>query len=139
MATVSIAGCAGSVTAGRTWLRIAVASSSAARASSSARRIWATGVAFAMNPAARSPRAGAVYDTQVTIVGHTDSSGSDGYNQTLSERRADAVRGELARLGVPSSRMSAIGRGEMEPRADNASESGRAQNRRVEILVQSTA
>lgn len=79
------------------------------------------------------------YDTQVTVVGHTDASGSDSYNQTLSERRADAVRGELARLGVSSSRMSAIGRGEMEPRADNASESGRAQNRRVEILVQSTA
>jgi outer membrane protein OmpA-like peptidoglycan-associated protein len=49
------------------------------------------------------------------------------------------VRGELARLGVPSPRMSAIGRGEMEPRAENASESGRAQNRRVEILVQSSA
>jgi outer membrane protein OmpA-like peptidoglycan-associated protein len=79
------------------------------------------------------------YDTQVTVVGHTDSSGSDSYNQTLSEHRADAVRGELARLGVPSSRMSAIGRGEMEPRADNAIQSGRAQNRRVEILVQSTA
>jgi outer membrane protein OmpA-like peptidoglycan-associated protein len=79
------------------------------------------------------------YDTQVTVVGHTDSSGSDSYNQTLSERRADAVRGELARLGVPSARMGAIGRGEIEPRADNASESGRAQNRRVEILVQSTA
>ena len=79
------------------------------------------------------------YDTQVTVVGHTDASGSDSYNQTLSEHRADAVRSELARLGVPSSRMSAIGRGEMEPRADNASDSGRAQNRRVEILVQSSA
>jgi outer membrane protein OmpA-like peptidoglycan-associated protein len=79
------------------------------------------------------------YDTQLTVVGHTDSSGSESYNQQLSERRARAVRDELVRLGVPSSRLSAIGRGEFEPRADNSSTSGRAQNRRVEILVQSTA
>jgi outer membrane protein OmpA-like peptidoglycan-associated protein len=79
------------------------------------------------------------YDTQLTVVGHTDASGSESYNQQLSERRARAVRDELVRLGVPSSRLSAIGRGEFEPRADNSSTSGRAQNRRVEILVQSTA
>jgi outer membrane protein OmpA-like peptidoglycan-associated protein len=79
------------------------------------------------------------YDTQITIVGHTDSSGSESYNQSLSERRAEAVRSELARLGVPYARMGAAGRGEMEPRADNATTSGRAENRRVEILVQSTA
>jgi outer membrane protein OmpA-like peptidoglycan-associated protein len=79
------------------------------------------------------------YDTQITIVGHTDSSGSENYNQSLSERRAEAVRSELARLGVPYARMGAVGRGEMEPRADNTTASGRAQNRRVEILVQSTA
>ncbi|MGH6912933.1 MAG: OmpA family protein [Geminicoccales bacterium] len=79
------------------------------------------------------------YDSQMTIVGHTDASGSEGYNQQLSERRAQAVRDELVRLGVPSTRLNAIGRGEFEPRADNSSASGRAQNRRVEILVQSTA
>jgi outer membrane protein OmpA-like peptidoglycan-associated protein len=79
------------------------------------------------------------YDTQLTVVGHTDSSGSESYNQQLSERRARVVRDELVRLGVPSSRLSAIGRGELEPRADNSSTSGKAQNRRVEILVQSTA
>jgi outer membrane protein OmpA-like peptidoglycan-associated protein len=79
------------------------------------------------------------YDTEITIVGHTDSSGSESYNQSLSERRAEAVRSELARLGVPYARMGAAGRGEMEPRADNATPSGRAENRRVEILVQSTA
>lgn len=79
------------------------------------------------------------YDTRITIVGHTDSSGSESYNQSLSERRAEAVRSELAQLGVPYARMGAAGRGEIEPRADNATTSGRAENRRVEILVQSTA
>jgi len=79
------------------------------------------------------------YDTQVTIVGHTDSSGAESYNQQLSERRAQAVLDELVRLGVPYPRLSAVGRGEYEPRADNTSAAGRAQNRRVEILVQSTA
>jgi len=79
------------------------------------------------------------YDTRVTIVGHTDSSGAESYNQQLSERRAQAVLDELVRLGVPYPRLSAVGRGEYEPRADNTSAAGRAQNRRVEILVQSTA
>jgi outer membrane protein OmpA-like peptidoglycan-associated protein len=79
------------------------------------------------------------YESQMTIVGHTDATGSESYNQQLSERRARAVRDELVRLGVPSSRLSAIGRGEFEPRADNSTESGRSQNRRVEVLVQSTA
>jgi outer membrane protein OmpA-like peptidoglycan-associated protein len=79
------------------------------------------------------------YDTEVTVVGHTDSSGADSYNQQLSERRAQAVRDELARQGVPALRVSAIGRGESEPRADNATPTGRAQNRRVEILVRSNA
>jgi outer membrane protein OmpA-like peptidoglycan-associated protein len=79
------------------------------------------------------------YDSQMTIVGHTDSTGSESHNQQLSERRASAVRDELVRLGVPSARLSAIGRGEFEPRADNSTVSGRSQNRRVEILVQSTA
>ena len=79
------------------------------------------------------------YDTRMTVVGHTDATGSESYNQQLSERRAQAVRSELIRDGVPAERLSAIGRGEGEPRADNATETGRAQNRRVEILIQSTA
>jgi outer membrane protein OmpA-like peptidoglycan-associated protein len=79
------------------------------------------------------------YDTQVTIVGHTDSSGAESHNQQLSERRARAVLDELTRLGVPYQRLSATGRGEYEPRADNTTPAGRSQNRRVEILVQSTA
>jgi outer membrane protein OmpA-like peptidoglycan-associated protein len=79
------------------------------------------------------------YDSQMTVVGHTDSTGSESYNQQLSERRAAAVRAELIRDGVPAERLSAMGRGENEPRADNSTSAGRAQNRRVEILVQSTA
>ena len=80
------------------------------------------------------------YDrNDITIVGHTDSVGSDSYNQTLSERRAVAVRDELTALGVPSHRVRAIGRGEFEPRADNGTDAGRQLNRRVEIMVQGAA
>jgi outer membrane protein OmpA-like peptidoglycan-associated protein len=79
------------------------------------------------------------YESQVTVVGHTDSTGAESYNQQLSERRAQAVLDELVRQGVSYPRLSAIGRGEYEPRADNATPAGRAQNRRVEILLQSDA
>lgn len=78
----------------------------------------------------------AKYDrSQATVVGHTDSSGSDTYNQDLSERRAQAVVSELARYGVPSFRLHAEGRGESQPRAENSTAAGRQLNRRVEILV----
>ncbi|MEM7021512.1 MAG: OmpA family protein [Pseudomonadota bacterium] len=77
-------------------------------------------------------------DNQVTIVGHTDSTGSALYNQTLSERRAEAVLEELSRLGVPTYQMRAAGRGENEPRATNETSAGREENRRVEILLQTT-
>ena len=77
-------------------------------------------------------------DNEVTIVGHTDSTGSDAYNQSLSQRRAAAVLAELERLGVPASRLQALGQGESEPRASNTTAAGREQNRRVEILLQST-
>jgi outer membrane protein OmpA-like peptidoglycan-associated protein len=79
------------------------------------------------------------YESQVTVVGHTDSTGAESYNQQLSERRAQAVLDELVRQGVSYPRLSALGRGEYEPRADNATPAGRAQNRRVEILLQSDA
>lgn len=80
------------------------------------------------------------YDrNSVTIVGHTDSTGSEAYNQTLSERRAASVQSELINLGVPSGMLAATGRGEAEPRATNATEAGRQLNRRVEIFVQPVA
>jgi outer membrane protein OmpA-like peptidoglycan-associated protein len=76
------------------------------------------------------------YDRSVaTIVGHTDSIGSEAYNEQLSVQRAEAVVGELMALGVPGYRLAAEGRGEREPRADNATEAGRQLNRRVEIFV----
>lgn len=74
-------------------------------------------------------------NSQVTIVGHTDSIGNAGYNQDLSERRAATVAAVLRREGVSASRLSALGRGETQPIASNNSPAGRAQNRRVEIVV----
>src|SRR5690554_3678506 len=76
------------------------------------------------------------YDgTEVLLVGHTDSVGSDEYNQALSERRAQAARSYLISLGVSSLRIKAVGRGESEPIASNDTEAGRAENRRVEVAI----
>lgn len=74
--------------------------------------------------------------TSLTIVGHTDNAGSSQHNQPLSERRAQAVQRAFQERGVARERLSAHGRGEVEPRATNATEAGRQQNRRVEILVE---
>jgi outer membrane protein OmpA-like peptidoglycan-associated protein len=72
---------------------------------------------------------------RVTIVGHTDSTGSDAINDPLSRDRAEAVRDYLGARGVAPSRMSVTGRGSHEPVASNDTESGRAANRRVEIFL----
>ncbi|WP_457980600.1 OmpA family protein [Ectopseudomonas composti] len=71
----------------------------------------------------------------VKVVGHTDSVGSDTYNQALSERRARSVADFLIAQGVSAGKLSTEGRGESQPVADNASEAGRAENRRVELYV----
>jgi outer membrane protein OmpA-like peptidoglycan-associated protein len=71
----------------------------------------------------------------VEVGGHTDSIGSDAYNQRLSERRAKTVADELTRDGISASRMTVRGYGERKPVADNSTEAGRARNRRVEIVV----
>lgn len=71
----------------------------------------------------------------ITIVGHTDSRGSDEYNQGLSERRAESVRGFLAERGISNDRMRTEGRGESSPIASNDTSEGRAENRRVEITA----
>jgi outer membrane protein OmpA-like peptidoglycan-associated protein len=73
--------------------------------------------------------------TAVVIQGHTDSTGSEELNQSLSERRAGSVRGYLVNRGVDADRLAAIGYGETYPVASNDSESGRQQNRRVDILL----
>jgi outer membrane protein OmpA-like peptidoglycan-associated protein len=71
----------------------------------------------------------------VNIVGHADAIGSDAYNQELSERRARSVGAALIDYGVQWQRVEATGRGEWEPIATNATEWGRARNRRVEISI----
>lgn len=73
--------------------------------------------------------------TDVLIVGHTDSVGTNAYNASLSARRAASAQGYLVAQGVASNRIRSTGRGESEPVAPNASDTGRRQNRRVEIAI----
>ncbi|WP_137817150.1 OmpA family protein [Pseudomonas sp. 2FG] len=78
--------------------------------------------------------------TATTVEGHTDSVGTDAYNQKLSERRASAVRDVLVnQYGVGGERVNAVGYGESKPVADNATDAGRAVNRRVEAEVEAQA
>lgn len=96
---------------------------------------------FAIKPQMRGvldPFANSLRDdpgARITIVGHTDSSGSPAVNNPLSVERAQSVRDYLVTRGVSATRVETAGRGEREPIADNASEAGRARNRRVEIFL----
>jgi outer membrane protein OmpA-like peptidoglycan-associated protein len=74
-------------------------------------------------------------DAKVDVEGHTDSRGTDKYNQKLSERRANAVKKYLVDKGEKSDRITAVGKGEAEPIADNKTDKGRFENRRVEVLI----
>ena len=74
-------------------------------------------------------------DTDIELQGHTDSKGSDSYNQTLSEKRANSVSTYLVSKGIAQSRITAKGFGETMPKYDNETEEGRSQNRRVEFLI----
>ena len=78
-------------------------------------------------------------NTDLLIVGHTDSQGSDSYNQALSERRAASTSNYLANQGVDRGRLRASGRGEMEPVTDNSSEVEQQRNRRVEVAIFASA
>ncbi len=73
--------------------------------------------------------------TDVLVVGHTDSTGEEDFNQTLSERRADAARNFLVGANLESGRVTALGRGEIEPVDTNDTDAGRQANRRVEIAI----
>ena len=69
----------------------------------------------------------------LTVEGHTDSNGSDAFNQTLSQKRADSVKRYLVEKGIAETRLTGIGYGESKPVADNKKALGRAKNRRVEL------
>jgi outer membrane protein OmpA-like peptidoglycan-associated protein len=103
-------------------------------------------VTFAFNSAELNPQFNPVLDkvaqtlveydkTVIEVAGHTDSVGSDAYNQQLSERRANSVAAYLSGRGVPGARVVTIGAGEAHPVASNETDEGRAQNRRVEITI----
>lgn len=105
-----------------------------------------SGITFAYNDAAVQPQFQPTLNqvasvlaqypkTYIDVYGHTDSDGSDAYNQTLSERRAQSVVNYLTNHGVQSARMAARGFGETQPIASNATEEGKAANRRVEIKI----
>lgn len=111
-------------------------------------KIILRGVHFAFNKATIRPEDMPILDqaaetlkehgeVTVTVEGNTDNIGSDEYNQKLSVRRAMAVRDYLAQHGIAASRMTVVGKGESNPVASNDTEDGRAQNRRVELLVSS--
>jgi outer membrane protein OmpA-like peptidoglycan-associated protein len=73
--------------------------------------------------------------TVIEVAGHTDSTGSDSYNQQLSERRASSVANYLTGQGITQQRLMTVGAGEAHPVASNDTEAGRAQNRRVEMTI----
>jgi outer membrane protein OmpA-like peptidoglycan-associated protein len=74
-------------------------------------------------------------DTDIEIQGHTDDTGTDSYNEKLSERRADAVKDYLKSKGIAKGRMNTVGYGEAAPAYDNNNEDNRSKNRRVEFLI----
>jgi len=74
-------------------------------------------------------------DLKIEIEGHADSTGSEDYNQRLSERRAESVRAYIGQQGIAKAVVSAVGFGESRPVATNGTAAGRQQNRRVEIIV----
>lgn len=101
------------------------------------------GVLFDFDSAKITPKADALIQNAVHVLklnptltiaveGHTDSKGSDAYNQKLSERRANAVKSEIVRLGISPSRLTTVGYGESKPVDTNDTDQGRAYNRRVE-------
>ncbi|MBK8203920.1 MAG: OmpA family protein [Bdellovibrionales bacterium] len=74
-------------------------------------------------------------ENRITVVGHTDSTGKKQTNAILSEQRAQAVKIQMAKSGVPDSSMTVSGMGDSQPVAPNTSDAGRAQNRRVELII----
>lgn len=105
-----------------------------------------SGITFATDQAAIQPQFRPTLDqvastlaeypkTLIDVLGHTDSDGSEAYNQALSERRAQSVADYLSTHGVVSARIATRGFGEMQPIASNETAAGKAENRRVEIKI----
>lgn len=125
---------------------VPVVVNAAQAARSPARRIVLRGVNFDFDKADIRPDAQVILDAaaevlsensgvRVQVGGHTDATGPDAYNQSLSERRAAAVRQYLTSNGISGGRLSTAGFGESNPVATNATSDGRAQNRRVELKI----
>ena len=74
---------------------------------------------------------------RIEIAGHTDADGEDGFNQALSEKRAQAVMDYLVKAGLPADRFTAVGYGSTQPIASNETDEGKAHNRRIEFVVRS--
>nr|WP_314638105.1 OmpA family protein [uncultured Pseudomonas sp.] len=103
-------------------------------------------VLFAFNKSDLSPAAQSQLDSlmsklqfadvvSIKVIGHTDSVGSDEYNQALSERRASSVAAYLLSQGIAPSKLTSEGKGESQPLADNETDEGRAKNRRVDLHI----
>ena len=73
-------------------------------------------------------------DIKFEVQGHTDNTGNAASNQTLSEQRAKAIVSKMVEMGIASNRLTAVGKGQSAPIADNSSDEGRAKNRRVEFV-----
>jgi len=136
-----------SVTDNNNMVGTASAGVSVAAAPAAKRTIVLRGINFDFDKANIKPEAEPVLDAAIEVLkenselhvrvgGHTDSVGTDAYNQALSERRAKAVLDYLVKHGIDASRLSAVGFGESQPVADNKTKDGRAQNRRVALDVQ---
>jgi OOP family OmpA-OmpF porin len=126
---------------------VGAATVSVASAATTKKTIVLRGINFDFDSATIKPEFEGVLDAGVEVLkenpgvsiqvtGYTDSVGTDDYNMRLSERRANAVRDYLATHGIDGARLTAAGRGEADPVADNATADGRAQNRRVELDIQ---
>ena len=73
-------------------------------------------------------------DIKFEVQGHTDNTGNAASNQTLSEQRSKAIVSKMVEMGIASNRLTAVGKGQSAPIADNSSDEGRAKNRRVEFV-----
>ena len=142
-------GCDGAVAAPAAAPAAAAPAAPVAQAPAAAKVTYAADTFFDFNKSVVKPAGKAKLDDLVAkvkginleviiAVGHTDSVGSEAYNQKLSDRRAESVKANLVSKGIEKNRIYTEGKGEKQPVADNKTSEGRAKNRRVEIEVVGT-